>query len=61
MITCPLVKRNFQGSEELCEQLKADAENVWGCREGCAWYDEKKKQCCIKTLAQKSNNVSLTR
>ena len=28
----------------------------------CAWYDEKKKQCCIKTLAQKDNSkVSIAR
>ena len=26
------------------------------CGEGeCAWYDEKKKQCCIKTLSQQVN------
>ena len=32
------------------------------CEENdCAWYDEKKMQCCIKTLAQKSNNVSLAK
>ena len=28
----------------------------------CGWYDEKKKQCCIKTLAQKDNSkVSIAR
>jgi len=32
------------------------------CDNECAWYDEKKKQCCIKTLAQKDNSkISVAR
>lgn len=32
------------------------------CGDKCAWWDEKKKQCCIKTLAQKDNSkVSIAR
>ena len=47
--------RSTQTPEELVKTFDCLCEK-------CAWWDEKKKQCCIKTLAQKENfNVRVAR
>ena len=54
---CPLLGVYYQraGERLLFQTTECQAEQ-------CAWWDEKKKQCCIKTLAQKDNSkVSIAR
>ena len=44
-----------------CEGFAQKLEAIT-CKIDCAWWDEKKKQCAILTLAQKDNSkVSIAR
>ena len=41
------------------ERVTGQTDGV-NCNDGCAWWDTKKGQCCIKTLAQTSYSLKET-
>lgn len=68
-MTCPLFALGYMINPQIIlytqepEAVKKTVKLIMGCgKEDCDWYDEKKKQCCIKTLAQKDNSkISVAR
>ena len=48
-------------NELICPIREAGSGNGYHCKEGhCAFWDEAKKQCCIKTFCLKPNNITVT-